>query len=113
MRPPLVPHGRELSARELVAQWCPPVQAALCHRCVQCAGGSADPVRRHGSGTAHTCQRSRGADETVRLFELPVGASGQREHKRLAAAHVRVRRVHRELGRGGRCRRAQQRQHGP
>ena len=53
MRPPLVPHGRELSARELVAQWCPPVQAALCHRCVQCAGGSADPVRRHGSGTAH------------------------------------------------------------
>ena len=60
-----------------------------------------------------THQRSRGADETVRLFELPVGASGQREHKRLAAAHVRVRRVHRELGRGGRCRRAQQRQHGP
>ena len=58
-----------------------------------------------------TIQRSRGANEAVRLFEMPVGASGQREHKRLAAAHVGVARADRELGRGGRCRRAQQRQH--
>lgn len=58
-----------------------------------------------------TIQRSRGANEAVRLFEMPVGASGQREHKRLAAAHVGVAWADRELGRGGRCRRAQQRQH--
>ena len=62
---------------------------------------------------ARTCQRSRGADETVRLFELVYGARGQREHERLAAAHVRVGRDDRELGRRARCRRAQHRQHRP